>query len=94
MDGDLARLEHDFAAEPGGYFKVERVVPAEELRPLRATFGPLEPKAMLDAVHILIRFYQEHAARLAAQYEISYPAEVERVLSRRLEQLSTNDETG
>ena len=85
---NLARLERDFSVEAEGYWKVEKALPEEELLRLKATFCPLEARAMLQAVLTLVRYYQQVAPRLAAKYGIAYPADIERVLSRRLDALA------
>jgi hypothetical protein len=84
---DLARLRQNFQAEAEGYEKVEQALPAEQLAPLQATFCPLEQSAMLQAALVIVRFYQELAPSLAREHGIPYPADLERVMSERLEQL-------
>jgi lincosamide nucleotidyltransferase len=84
----LARLRQDFTAEHTAYSGVERVVPESELRLLEATCCPLEPAAMLDAVRTLVEFYRQIAPSLAAQHGLTYPAELDRIGSARLEGLS------
>ena len=65
----LARLRYNFSdAYVGGgepYFKIEQALPVEELSPLQATFCAVEYDAMLQAAHVLCRFYQEVAPSLA-----------------------------
>jgi predicted nucleotidyltransferase len=84
---NLARLRHDFSAEADGYEKVEQAIPGEQLSSLQATCCPLEPGAMLQAVLVIVRFYQELAPHLAQTHGIPYPAALARVMSDRLEQL-------
>ena len=91
---NLAHLAHDFTAEPAGYAKVEEDVPEGQLLALQSTFCPLEPRAMLEAVRVLVEVYRQIARPLAAKYEIDYPAGVERVLSMRLEELSDRIRNG
>lgn len=93
---NLARLRQNFSdVEVGeeGYFKVEHAVPSEQLAPLQATFCPMEPGAMLQAVLVIVRFYQELAPRLAQTHGVTYPADLERVLSDRLAKLSNDNHT-
>lgn len=85
---DLAHLRHDFSAEPSGYEKVELALPVEQLAPLQSTFCPMEPDAMRQAAHTLLRFYQEVAPPLAQAHGIEYPYELERLMVERLEHLS------
>jgi hypothetical protein len=87
---NLARLRQNFS-DPDvgaeGYFKVEQALPVEQLSALQATYCPLEQGAMLQAALVIIRFYQELAPLLAQTHGISYPAELDRVMSNRLEQV-------
>src|SRR5438067_2089419 len=69
---NLAHLAHDFTAEPAGYAKVEQDVPEEQLLALQSTFCPLEPRAMLEAMRVLVSIYRQIARPLAAKYEIDY----------------------
>jgi len=85
---NLARLRENFQVEAEGYEKVEQALPVEQLAPLQATFCPLERDAILQAALIIVRFYQELAPSLAQAHALPYPAELGRVLSERLEQLS------
>jgi len=88
---NLTRLQQDFAdADVGadGYFKLEKVIPIEQLAPLQVTFCPMQPEAMLQAVLTILRYYQEMAPSLASAYGITYPADLERILSERLKKLS------
>jgi len=84
---NLERLRHNFAAEADGYDKVEQAISIEQLSPLQATCCPLEPRAMLQAALVLVRFYREAAPSLARTHNISYPSTLDRVMSERLEKL-------
>jgi predicted nucleotidyltransferase len=84
---NLARLRHDFSGEANGYDKVEQAIPVEHLSLLQATCGPLEPGSMLQAVRIIVRFYQAWAPLLARTHGIPYPAALARVMTDRLEKL-------
>jgi predicted nucleotidyltransferase len=84
---NLARLRQNFSdTEVGaeGYFKIGQALPPEQLSPLQATFCPREPEAMLRAAVIIVRFYQELALPLAQTHGITYPADLDRVMSGRL----------
>src|SRR5438067_11920932 len=65
---NLAHLAHDFTAEPAGYAKVEQDVPEEQLLALQSTFCPLEPRAMLEAMRVLVSIDRQIARPLAARY--------------------------
>ena len=84
---NLARLQQNFQAEAEGYEKVEQAISVEQLSPLRATFCPLEQGAMLQAALVIVRFYQDLAPLLAETHGIPYPADLDRVIYGRLEQL-------
>jgi len=83
----LARLQHDFTTEQTAYSKVEQVLSEEELLSLKPTCSQLEAEAMLAAALILLQVYREIAPGMAAKHEITYPAELERVIADRLEKL-------
>lgn len=88
---NLARLQQDLADEEVGeeeYFKIDSELPVEKLAPLRDTYCPMEPAAMLQAAHTVLRFYQAVARPLAHTHNLPYPAELERVMTARLEKLS------
>ena len=84
---NLARLRENFQAAAEGYEKVEKALAVEQLAPLEATCCPLERSAMLQAALIIVRFYQELAVPLARTHGIPYPADLDRVMSDRLEKL-------
>jgi hypothetical protein len=87
---NLARLRDDPADPDVGrepYFKVENAIPAGDLGPLQATFGPIERRVLLQSALGVIDFYRELASQLAERHGISYPAELERVMLARLQRL-------
>jgi predicted nucleotidyltransferase len=84
---NLVRLRHNFSVAADGYEKVEQAIAVEHLSSLQATCCPLEPGAMLQAALVIVRFYQELAPLLARTHGITYPADLERVMSNRLEKL-------
>lgn len=87
---NLARLQNNFLDPDFGeeaYFKVETVMPVEQLSALQETFCPMEKGAMLSAVLTIVHFYQEVARSLARQHEINYPQVLERLMMDRLKEL-------
>jgi hypothetical protein len=84
---NLARLRQSFLASADGYEKVERALPIEHLSPLEATCCSLERRAMLQSAGIIVQFYRALALPLAYAHGITYPAELDRIMSSRLEQL-------
>jgi predicted nucleotidyltransferase len=84
----LARLRHNFSDADAGkevYFKIEHALPTEQLASLQATFCPMEAGAMLQAAWVIVHFYQAVAPPLARAHGITYPVDLERVLSDRLQ---------
>jgi predicted nucleotidyltransferase len=89
---NLARLRHNILDDEAGeepYFKVERVMPVDQLSALRETFGPMEKEAIFNAALSIIRFYQEIAPPLAHFHEIHYPERLERIMMDRLQRLES-----
>lgn len=86
---NLLWLRQSFSLRPEAYEKVDQVVPAEHLAPLRATYCPQEYGPMLQAGRIILRFFQELAPALAQTHGIRYPAELERLMIERLDKLGT-----
>jgi predicted nucleotidyltransferase len=94
---NLARLRENFSdTDVGseGYFKIERALPVERLARLQATYCPLEQTAMLQAARIVVSFYQELALSMAQAHGIAYPADLERVMVERLEQVCAAHSNG
>jgi hypothetical protein len=84
---NLARLQHDFSAEPEVYEKIEKVVPPEQLSPLQATLCPLEHDAMLRSALVIVKFFRDLAVPLCAAHSIPYPSELDQIISERLTKL-------
>jgi predicted nucleotidyltransferase len=87
---NLARLRYNFSdaylgEEP--YFKVEEVLPIEQLFPLAGTCCPLEYDAMLQAALVIFHFYQAVAPTLAKAHGIMYQAGLEQMMISQLEEL-------
>jgi Streptomycin adenylyltransferase len=85
---NLARLQHDFAADGGeAYDKLDKALPVENLAPLQNTFCPLDYEPMLEAGSTIVHFYRQLAPILAQQHGLSYPTQLEHVMLARLEKL-------
>ena len=89
---NLARLRYNFndawiGDEP--YFKVEQVLPVEQLSPLQTTYCPMTYDAMLQAAHVIFRFYQASAPSLAKTHGITYQPGLERMMAKQLDQLGS-----
>jgi predicted nucleotidyltransferase len=85
---NLLRIEHGAEAQEEAYEKVEKAVPVSELAALQPTFGPMERDAILRAALDIVSFFREHAPQVAVAYGSEYPAELERLMCDRLDQLS------
>jgi predicted nucleotidyltransferase len=87
---NLARMKVNFtdaydAVEP--YFKIENILPVEQLSPLQETFCTMQYDAMLQAALTLYRYYQDVAPQLAKEHGITYQVDLERMLTQQLEEL-------
>ena len=60
---NLTRIEQGTAAGEEPYEKLDTTVRMSELASLRASFVPLERRAMLEAAIEIVRFFQERAPR-------------------------------
>ena len=87
---NLARLQHNILDADVGeeaYFKIETVMPVEQLSALKETFCPMEKESMLAAALVIVRFYLEIAPALAQKHEVPYSHSLERVMMDRLKRL-------
>lgn len=84
---NLLCLEQDFSRRPEDYWKVDLAVPAKRLVPLQGTCCPLAYESMLQAGRVILHVYLDVAPALARQHNIRYPAELERLMVDRLDQL-------
>jgi hypothetical protein len=62
-------------------------LPPEELSPLEMSFCPMEAAALLEAALVIVGFYRQVAPPLAQAHGITYPAELDRLMVARLEEL-------
>jgi predicted nucleotidyltransferase len=85
---NLLRIEHGVEAQEEAYEKLEKAVPVSELVALQATFCPMERDAMLKAALDIVSFFRGHAPHAAGAYGSEYPAELERLMCDRLDELS------
>lgn len=84
---NLAHLRHDYGAPAEEYDKVDAALPSADLARLEATIGPFDEARMLDAAEVILAFYRDLAPPLAAAHGIAYPAELEQLMTARLEAL-------
>lgn len=87
---NLARLKHNFSDAYGGeepYFKIEHAMPIEQLSPLQITYCAMEYESMLQAAHVICRFYQEVAPNLAKAHNLTYQSDLEQMMMGQLKEL-------
>jgi predicted nucleotidyltransferase len=84
---NLIRIEQGVAAQGEAYEKLDTVVPAARLSALATTFCPMERRAMLRAAVQIADVHRELAPVLASAYDVTYPAELERLMRARLDAL-------
>ena len=85
---NLARIEQGVDAQDEPYEKLDQAISTTELSALRSTFPPMEHGPMLQAGLDLLTFYRERAPRVAREHGLTYPSELERLMSGRLEELA------
>ena len=85
---NLARIEQGVDAQDEPYEKLDQAISTTELGALRSTFPPMEHEPMLHAGLDLLTFYRERAPRVAREHGLTYPLELERLMSGRLEELA------
>jgi predicted nucleotidyltransferase len=85
---NLARIEQHVEIQEEPYEKLDQAISTNELAALRSTFPPMERGPMLRAVLDILAFYRELAPRAAREHGLTYPAELERLMSSRLDALA------
>jgi len=83
----LARVTAGAEEDDEPYWKIDGALPGERLAALRATVAPPELGPMRAAALAIIALYRELAGPLAKANGVVYPAELDRLLTRRLEEL-------
>jgi hypothetical protein len=85
---NLMRIEHGVEAQEEAYEKLRTAVPVSELAALQATFTPMQREVMVQAAVDIVAFFRKHAPRVAAVHGSPYPAQLERLMSDRLDKLA------
>jgi predicted nucleotidyltransferase len=85
---NLMRIQHGVEAQEEPYEKLAKAIPVSALASLRTTFCPMEREAMFDAARVIVRFFREHAPRVADAYGSEYPAALAELMTDRLDALS------
>jgi Streptomycin adenylyltransferase len=85
---NLVRIRHGVEAQEEAYEKLTKAIPVAELSQLQPTFCALDRQEMLHAAHAIVAFFREHAPRVAESEGCTYPSELARSMSGRLEELT------
>jgi predicted nucleotidyltransferase len=85
---NLVRIRHGVAAQEEAYEKLSKQVPVSELGELEFTFCAMEREAMLQACLRVVGFFRAHAPGIAEADGVTYPTELARIKSARLEELA------
>lgn len=86
---NLARLAAEPGADPEGYWKAEELVPEDVLSDLRSTMVGPQVDELWRAAWDVVALYRRLAREVAAQRGLSYPDELDRLLTSRLEELDS-----
>lgn len=86
---NLMRLQADFTAWADGYEKLELAVDEKAVAQLLRAFGPLEHPSMLEMAQTLLNYYLEVIPSLTKAHDLAYPADLERVVSKRFTAMQT-----
>ena len=70
------------------YFKIEQILPVEQLAPLAETVCPLEYSTLLQPALVMFRFYQSVAPALAEENGLTYQVRLEQMMKSQLEELA------
>jgi predicted nucleotidyltransferase len=81
---NLARLHADPNADMEAYWKADATLPIEDLEAVSATVVPMDSDAMRAAAQRILSDYRVLARRLAERHGLSYPSELDAVVSPRL----------
>lgn len=85
---NLERIDQGVEAEAEAYEKLDQLIAIDRLAPIRSTFPPMERDAMLQASQTLVAFFRERAPVVGREHGLSYPLELEHVISNRLGELT------
>jgi predicted nucleotidyltransferase len=91
---NLARLSYNFSDAYVGdepYFKVDDILPVEQLVPLQSTYCPMVREPMVKAAQVICHFYQDLAPSLAESYKLTYQNDLEQMMLNQLKRLSDQD---
>jgi len=84
---NLVRVDQGGVVSDEPYWKLEEEVPTGWFDELRVTFVPLERGPILGAGRRLLAFFRTHAPDVAQAHGITYPAELDRVMTEKFNDL-------
>ena len=82
------RIQHGAEAQDEPYEKLAKAIPVSELASLRTTFCPMERASDARCRAGIVRFFREHAPRVAEADGAEYPSALAQLMSDRLDALS------
>lgn len=85
---NLARIGQDVQTEDEPYWKLDDEISTDPLDALRSTFCAMELDAMLQAAHDVVTFFRERAPGVARTNGLTYPADLDGLISGHLDHLS------
>jgi predicted nucleotidyltransferase len=88
---NLVRIDQGVEAGEEPFEKLDLAIDPGRLEPIRSTFVPLEREALLRAARDLVRFFTEAAPAVAEAQGTTYPAELARLMVKRLDDLNATD---
>jgi predicted nucleotidyltransferase len=84
---NLIRIDQNVETREEAYEKLDQAISTTRLSALQTTFCPMERRAMLRAAVEIVDFYRERAPVVATAHGLTYPAELERLMCNRLDDL-------
>jgi predicted nucleotidyltransferase len=85
---NLVRIEQGGEAEDEPYWKLDVELTTAALEPLRPTFVPIERGDLLRAGRDVLTFFRAHGPEVARANGLTYPAELDRLIGGRLDDLT------
>ena len=85
---NLVRIEQGGEAEDEPYWKLDVELTTAALEPVRSTFVPIERGDLLGAGRDVLAFFRAHGPAVAQAHGLTYPAELDRLIGGRLDDLS------
>ena len=85
---NLARIDQGVERQDEPYWKLDDEISTEPLAGLRSTFCAMERDSMLRSAHDVVAFFRERAPAVARTYGLSYPADLDSLISGHLYDLN------